>query len=411
MNTQTAKSLSSKLLASQRHRCRRCIIKATAATTIQGNTQPSSSEGARSITSQASLQNHNHSYRPYGSALSDKEFEELRERYFHYLESDENAHHRTSMAYSMSLASPEPVLPFISDSMVAQLEHSTDQLVRNKPSKDGDDAEVKERCLNHLESDENAVYSLSLASLESDFTSSHIAPLLNNLMKAQLEHSTNQLVGNKPSKDHDIAELKERCLDHLESDENAAYSLSLAPPESDFTSSDIAPLLTDLTKAQLEYSTNQLVRYETQEEPQNEDVTNKKYQQRALPRSYTQAIQNTSDAIVITCKSHPFRIVAVNDAWTNLCGYTQTECYGKTLQSLLHGPKTNATGMQDTMSTLTDKHEDGETTLINYAKNGREFVNKVKIGPLQDDVTGEVTHFVGLLSEIMQGDSMFVEKE
>jgi hypothetical protein len=167
----------------------------------------------------------------------------------------------------MSLASPEPVSPFISDSMVAQLEHSTDQLVGNKPSKDGDDAEVKERCLNHLESDENAVYSLSLASLKSDFTSSHIAPLLNDLMKAQLEHSTNQLVGNTPSKDHDTAELKERCLDHLESDENTAYSLLLAPPESDFTSSDIAPLLTDLMKAQLEYSTNQLARYETQEEP------------------------------------------------------------------------------------------------------------------------------------------------
>eukprot|EP00957_Ditylum_brightwellii_P175646 13373925-Ditylum_brightwellii.AAC.1 len=62
-------------------------------------------------------------------------------RYFCYLESDKNVHHRTSMAYSMSLASPEPALPFISDSMVAQLDHSTDQLVGNKPSKDGDDAE------------------------------------------------------------------------------------------------------------------------------------------------------------------------------------------------------------------------------------------------------------------------------
>ena len=67
--------------------------------------------------------------------------------------------------------------------------------------------------------------------------------------------------------------------------------------------------------------------------------------------------------------------------------------------------------MQDIMSTLTYKHEDGETTLINQTKNGQGFVNKVNIGPLQDDVTGEVTHFVGLLSEIMQGDNMVVEKE
>eukprot|EP00565_Helicotheca_tamesis_P005692 CAMPEP_0185725402 /NCGR_PEP_ID=MMETSP1171-20130828/1672_1 /TAXON_ID=374046 /ORGANISM="Helicotheca tamensis, Strain CCMP826" /LENGTH=387 /DNA_ID=CAMNT_0028393525 /DNA_START=129 /DNA_END=1292 /DNA_ORIENTATION=+ len=371
-------------------------VKAAATASTQGNATISSKHAVpckTSLTSSASIQ-----FRPFATAL---------------------LHDTTSENWSPSLSSASPETDFTSASLVRQFSDN------HRYDNDDDDEEYKalqERYMQYLESNENAhhceslAYSLSLASppSESEFTTSPltaITPFLSETMKEQLEHSTNQLLlitekdnvteAKNNDKDDEYAKLQDRYLHFLEADENAdqrdsfTYSQSLAssPETSDFTSSHVSTMLSETMKTQLQKSTNQL-------------LPKFKKEERAvpLPRSYKEAIQNNSnDAIVITSKRHPFRIISVNDAWTNLCGYTQDESYGKTLKSLLHGPDTykNGNDVDNVMFHLVEKHQTSEMTLVNYTKSGRPFVNHVRVGPLVDEESGEITHFVGLLSEVM----------
>ena len=36
----------------------------------------------------------------------------------------------------------------------------------------------------------------------------------------------------------------------------------------------------------------------------------------------------------------------------------------------------------------------------NYTKDGKKFTNFLTMGPLKDEVTGKVTHFVAILNDI-----------
>jgi len=59
-----------------------------------------------------------------------------------------------------------------------------------------------------------------------------------------------------------------------------------------------------------------------------------------IPNSLEMALQPTHDARVITMAQSPFRIVSVNEAWTQTTKYTQMEVEGKQL-SLLNGKRTD----------------------------------------------------------------------
>jgi PAS domain-containing protein len=164
-----------------------------------------------------------------------------------------------------------------------------------------------------------------------------------------------------------------------------------------------------------------------------------------LPSRWDDAVlcQN-SRAVVITETTRPFRIVHVNTAWEQLCGYTKAEAYGQTLGCLLHGPDTDLPNITSLLHPLLqlpmdDHHNDtamttgsnrsivveSGTVVTNYTKTGRRFRNRVRIGPLfrdnDDDHTSPLTavatssfaphqyhhhrptHFVGVLQEIHDG--------
>lgn len=116
-----------------------------------------------------------------------------------------------------------------------------------------------------------------------------------------------------------------------------------------------------------------------------------------LPRTFEDALRPTRRALVVTEANAPYRVVNVNNAWVDLCGYSYVESKGKTLGNLLQGPKTDASATTAMMHQLLHGEEVG-ITLINYTKDGREFRNRLRAGPLLEG--DRVTHFVGVLQEV-----------
>lgn len=122
------------------------------------------------------------------------------------------------------------------------------------------------------------------------------------------------------------------------------------------------------------------------------------FHEEPLPHNLAEAsIADDPRAIVITEATMPFRIVSVNDSWEKLCGYSQNECRGHTLE-MIQGPETNRSAITALMAQLL-KGEEAGTVLTNYSKNGRKFHNRLRVGPLKND-QGLVTHFVGVLKEV-----------
>lgn len=121
-----------------------------------------------------------------------------------------------------------------------------------------------------------------------------------------------------------------------------------------------------------------------------------------LPCTLEEALRPSRQAIVITETAPPFRIVDVSTAWEGLCGYSFVECQGKTLGSLLQGPETDRSAVTAVVSTLL-RGEQAGAVLTNYAKDGRKFRNRLRVGPLMDK--DRVTHFIGVLQEIHDENS------
>lgn len=158
-------------------------------------------------------------------------------------------------------------------------------------------------------------------------------------------------------------------------------------------------------KRQLEFSKDQLRHSAKHTQHQ------KKYQkvdQLALPQTLEEIMRQKSRAIVVTEPTKPFRVVDVNECWEGLCGFTFSEARGKTLGSLLKGPATNQVAATGLVAHLLQGQEAG-AVLTNYTKEGREFRNRIRVGPVyEDDSRTKITHFVGVLEEIQEEEKQTV---
>jgi len=202
-----------------------------------------------------------------------------------------------------------------------------------------------------------------------------------------------------------------------------AYCLAFAHDESDFTTNSVnwlsaADATGDdatadssfglLMNEQLERSQNQLRRKNTFIQDPIKSVISPRTttDSSPLPRTLQDALRPTKRrAIVITEATAPFRIVQVNSAWEDLCGYTFTEAKGKTLGSLLHGPDTNPLAATSLITQLLRGEPEAGTTLINYTKDKRRFCNRIRVGPLVDEQVNPAdkkVYFVGVLQEVKQ---------
>ena len=120
-----------------------------------------------------------------------------------------------------------------------------------------------------------------------------------------------------------------------------------------------------------------------------------------IPRTFA-SVSNSNDifsAVVITEACSPYRIIDVNDAWVNLCGYQKEEVIGKTLE-VIQGPETDRQRLADVINALRAGH-DAEVTVFNYTKNKEKFRNHLKVVPLVSEKNSAwVTHFMGVLTRV-----------
>lgn len=241
------------------------------------------------------------------------------------------------------------------------------------------EVEARGNFLGHFQSDstfrEQVAYSLSFAgdSLESDLESDNIFPLIDDRMKQQLHNSYHALLS--PSDDA-AQELRSRLppqlnLGSLEALAHESVKRKLPPMEEDDTEISLEHYAQPLPT-----STNQISSYK---------------------------LDDDARAIVITDTKNPFRIVAVNAAWENLCGYTREECQGSPVGRLLQGPETDMSSVTAMLSKLLTG-EDAGTVLTNYTKSGRKFQNNIRVGPVVDEM-GKTVNFVGVLREVKENES------
>lgn len=120
-----------------------------------------------------------------------------------------------------------------------------------------------------------------------------------------------------------------------------------------------------------------------------------------LPRTYREALlMDEKAAIVITTAASPHRIVYVNRAWEEMCGFGMMEVLNRTL-SMIQGPKTNAKLAEATVRKVVEGQEAADMYVVNYRKSGEDFTNHVSLGPLKmDEDSPAVDFMVGILEEV-----------
>ena len=113
-----------------------------------------------------------------------------------------------------------------------------------------------------------------------------------------------------------------------------------------------------------------------------------------------QAINSTTEGVIITDARRPDNpVVYVNKGFQNLTGYDLKDILGRNCK-FLQGKGTNPKSLDQINKAITQQNG-CVVELLNYRKDGSEFWNRLSITPLLDE-NGEITHFVGVQSDITE---------
>jgi diguanylate cyclase (GGDEF)-like protein/PAS domain S-box-containing protein len=124
-------------------------------------------------------------------------------------------------------------------------------------------------------------------------------------------------------------------------------------------------------------------------------------------RDFRLLVEHASDAIMVTeaapyCAPGP-KIVYVNQAFCQLCGYEKSEILGRNPR-FLQGPQTDKAMLQDIRTGL-ERARPLRLQLLNYHKTGRSYWVEMSIMPLHDD-SGRVSHFVAIERDVSHWHSV-----
>ncbi len=103
------------------------------------------------------------------------------------------------------------------------------------------------------------------------------------------------------------------------------------------------------------------------------------------------------DAFMITTAEKGYPIVYINKAFTQITGYHQHECVGKS-PSFLQGPKTD----QSVLRRLSENLRQGTPfhgEAINYRKDGSEFIMEWKVVAYTNE-QGIVSHYIAIQKDV-----------
>ena len=125
----------------------------------------------------------------------------------------------------------------------------------------------------------------------------------------------------------------------------------------------------------------------------------------------TKAMESTLDGIfIIDAKSPQFRIIYANPSFFNLIGFSKHEVIGQNY-FLFYGPSADLRLIEEIKQTMREgKSFNGE--MLNFNKNGKKFWSSLRIAPVRD-VSGEVTHYVGVQTDttLMKQRNLEIEEQ
>ncbi len=132
------------------------------------------------------------------------------------------------------------------------------------------------------------------------------------------------------------------------------------------------------------------------------DVSSENHEELRL-ELFEAIVENITDLIIIT-EDHPLDspgpiIVYVNNALTELTGHSRNEILGKSPR-IFQGPKTDKKELNKLKTSL-QKREYCEIEVINYKKNGEEFLNHFSVFPLANK-TGEFRYFISIQRDVTE---------
>lgn len=120
------------------------------------------------------------------------------------------------------------------------------------------------------------------------------------------------------------------------------------------------------------------------------------------PEFMIRAFEQIGEAIIITSKELDYpgpKIIYVNPAFTKMTGYKPEEVIGKTPR-ILQGPKTDKLRLKRMRKEL-DKGRSFTDEIINYKKDGSEYILDWNIFPIKND-KGKIINWISIQRDISQ---------
>jgi PAS domain S-box-containing protein len=106
-----------------------------------------------------------------------------------------------------------------------------------------------------------------------------------------------------------------------------------------------------------------------------------------------------TNAAVVTSSVPPHRIVCVNSCWEELCGFSSEQAMGETFASLGIESSLSDPVMSGYLGRKLERGERVAVHLKNQTTDGKTFTNYLRVTPLTDHSTNEITHFLGVLQD------------
>ncbi len=97
--------------------------------------------------------------------------------------------------------------------------------------------------------------------------------------------------------------------------------------------------------------------------------------------------------LITDCQQEDDPIIYVNKYFLEMSGYDESEILGKNCR-FMQGKETDKESLKK-LAMAMEKREPVTVQMINYRKNGEQFINELTISPVKNQ-NGDVTHCIGL---------------